>query len=674
MKMKRIILIISVLAACVSAAAQNPKAVIKAIIAGEDKASVAQKYQKAVEKHDVGEPAMILANDMILHSEGQSVFAYTNYCAHREEIEGDETVQKILKSLKLTLADIFNQMESVSAIKVMDEDKESAYDKYIHVAERNGHPMLQHLVSAREVRAFGDVCAANTLQEYDRFIAKYPDAAQARMSEVVARRTDVVFDTVMVSSSEAASEDFIANYPEYGRKAEVEAHLSDLRFERVTSVPSIDDLKWFVGLYPGYPRVGEAVTLLSKLEYDVLDRADLKAVAAYVSAYPDAEHSPELSAMLAHERMIETADLAAIFAYVREHGYDDQYSRMVRAVARIHSKAIVTPDIREVDLVRFVDASGKVGYWNMAGEVAVEPIFDQFTPKGDYPFDVVYGVEFLRGRNAAAVSNAQMCGAVGPDGQMVVPLNGLGIAMEDNIILLVKQNRGGSFPEYATEVYNFAGAPVTMGTWAAAPEAPACARRGIFDNGVTFEFRNGSLNANVNVCLEPTGFFKYIVKHDGSTLNQKAGSFQAYTDDYIVTERGLTDVNTWIVAGPDPYEEHHFIRDGRILVRNGARWGYLDQTLAEVIPLQYDSASDFCGPTALVNGRTLIDAAGAVVFEADSIAELATALPSQAWSHYVLYSFVKDGVRGVVDSTGAVLLTGVDASAMSLVEMLSSVR
>lgn len=669
---KRTIVTVLLLFAGLMSQAQSPRAVIKAILSGEDQASVTQKYEKAVEKHDFGEPAMILANDMLLNSEGQPVFAYVNYCAHRSEIENDEEVIKIFKSLKAELSNVFNQMESLSAIKIMEENVESTYDKYIQVAELNSHPMLKALKQAREKRAFGDVCAANTIAEYDRFLAKYADAMQSRIDSVVSMRTDLVFDTVMVSNVEQASVDFIADYPEYKRIDEVQTHLSDIRFDLAVADGGMELLRNFAQMYPSYPRIDRVIAMLSVLDYDLLDLKDLAAVAAYVEKYPVATHTPELVAMLAHEKMIETADLAAIFSYVKEHGYDAEFSRIIRAVARIHGKAIMTPDIREVDMVRFIDASGKVGYWNLRGEVAVEPVFELFTPAGDYPYDVAHGVEFLSGRNAAAVCNAGLVGVVNSKGEMVVPLNGVGIVMDDRIRLLVRQTGGGSYPEYATEEYDFSGAPISMGTYVKSREVPACDRHGEFDPGVSFEFKNGRINSTVNVCLESTGFFRYIVNHDGSTLNQKVSSFQAYTDEFIVTERGLTNVKNWIVAGPDPYDDHHFIKDGRILVCKGGKYGYLDDKMAVAIPIQYLSAEDFCGATALVDGNKLIDRDGNTVFEAGSIVPFNTLLPELKWAHYTLYRYERDGVEGLVDSTGHVFCEGtLPSKEAGLVEILS---
>lgn len=669
--MKRIVIAIAALAACVSINAQNPKAVIKAILAGEDKASVTQKYDKAVEKHDFGEPAMILANDMILHSEGQSVFAYLNWCTHKEEIENDEDVQKIMKSLKANLQDIFYQIESVSAIKVMDEDSEAAYDKYINVAERNSHPMLAALNSAREARAFADVRAANTIAEYDRFIGKYPEASKNRMDEVVAQRTDLVFDTVMVSTNEQGAVDFIADYPSYSRLAEVQTHLSDIRYDKSIADGGLEALHAFWSMYPEYPKIAEVVSRLSVLEYDRLDTNDLAAVAAYVETYPLGAHTPELVAKLAHEKMIEAGDLKAMFAYVREKGYDAEYSRIIRSAVAKHGKAIVTPDIREVDLVRFIDAAGKVGYWNLNGDVVIEPVFEDAFPMGEYPYDIVYGVEFLAGRNAAAVYNGGLWGVANTNGEMALPLNGIGIVMEDKVTLLMKKTSGGSRPEYSTEVYDFTGAPITMGTWVTPSETPACDRRGEFVPGTAFEFKNGRVNSRVNVCLEPTGFYRYIVNHDGSTLNQKLSNFKAYTDEYVVTERGLTNCENWLVSGPDPYDDHNFIKDGRILVCKGGKWGYLDSNLAVAIPLQFDAAEDFCGTTALVDKCRLIDAAGNTVFEASSITPLKSSLPDMKWAHYTLYRYEKDGATGIVDSCGCIISdNGVPAG--GLVEILGA--
>ena len=131
------------------------------------------------------------------------------------------------------------------------------------------------------------------------------------------------------------------------------------------------DLWWFANKYPDYKDIAKVLGTISEIEYGELDTTDLDAVKKYVESWPDSRHSAGLKKMLQFEQMIRKADLAAIFAYIEANGYTADYPRMVRAIARVHDALILTPDIREVDLVRFRDSKGNVGYWSKNGAVAI---------------------------------------------------------------------------------------------------------------------------------------------------------------------------------------------------------------------------------------------------------------------------------------------------------------
>lgn len=665
--MKRICTILLVmLLGAVRLPAQTPRAVIKAIYKADDREQVDEKYSRTVRSNPEDDASMRLMRAAYLNYIGTPVDAYYTYCKNRKAIEADPEIAKMLKSLQLRLVDIFSGIESASSREILRQDTESAYDDYIEVARENANPALDVLCTARESRAFSDAVAARTVAACDRFLTRYPDATDSHVASVKALRADLRYADASASTDEAFIEAFLEEYPSYRRNASLKDYLADLRYARVSKSGTVEDMKWFCSLYPAHPGTPVVRRMLSELEYESLDKESVAAVRAYLSEYPDAAHAPELSRWADFTEMMQTADLGTIFRYIGSYGYDSDYPAMVRAIASMHGAVILTPDITEVDMVRFRDAKGRVGYWDMDGRVAVAPRYDMLEDSfGHFRFDAVFTPEFLKGRGCAAVRQNGKVGAINRQGAAIVPLKGERISIADEIVLMAGNDGNGPDGADACDRYSFAGAPLGSGVFEAVTVAPCSRRAGIA--GV----KAGKLNSIANVSLGADDY-RHVLTRDGIALlleaREDSGRICAYTDRYISTSKGIVDASNWSVLGPDVYDSHEFIKEGRVLVCRGGLWGYLDEKLSVVIQPSFLSAESFCGGAALVRdsaGAKLIARDGTVLFKAAEMKRLSSG-PRAEWDHYALYAF-RDGDRwGVVDSGACVLLEPVEADDMAL--------
>lgn len=437
--MKRLAVIL--LAFCLAPAlltAQNPRTVIKAIYKPDPIEQVKEKHDKAVKANPGDEPAMQLMEALYLNLCGNPLDGYYSYCASREAIETSGEVAKILKSLQLRLPDLLSSLESASATEILRLDDVKAYDKYLAIAGANSHPSFDVVHTACENKEFSDVMNTGNLEACNAFLAKYPQATQEHRTRITVRRTDLIYRQVSVSTDEATIEQFLADYPDYVRNTELRSYLADLRYARVSGSGDPELMRWYIKEYPTHPGIGNIKHMLSDKMYETLDRSDLKAVAAYVQEYPEAEHTPELSAYLQRENMVRNAVPSEIFSYVRSNGYDASYPRLVRAVARKHGVVILTPDITRTQTVSNIDAKGRIGYWDVSGNVLPsdkgETIAElmmredaQYAYMGEYNPGMA-----VEGRTARLNSNANVA-LSGPDSLHVLTRDGIALSLKVSV-------------------------------------------------------------------------------------------------------------------------------------------------------------------------------------------------------------------------------------------------
>ena len=81
----------------------------------------------------------------------------------------------------------------------------------------------------------------------------------------------------------------------------------------------------------------------------------------------------------------------------------------------------------------------------------------------------------------------------------------------------------------------------------------------------------------------------------------------------VNNKRGIIDCITGKEVTPCEYDVFFGFQEGMYVVRQGKKYGYMDDTGKVVIPVQYDSAERFYNGTAVVNNTIVIDKTGKVI-------------------------------------------------------------
>lgn len=681
--MKRYICLIVAVLFAVSLSAQS-RAVIKHIADGEwEKAK--EKFDKIETKDIAKAPDLYaLADAMWNNAEGnrarKPMEAYETFSRSYSQLVESDDVTKALKHAKLTLADVKRQFEQSSTAELYRIDRVESYESYLALAESAEHTALAEIKRHYEECYYKLSVAQNTIEGYNTFLNKFP--VSDFKADVVARRTDLYFVQVMKSTVEAEVEEFILNYPDYKLIAEVKAHLSDLQFDRVLRENKLNDLGWFAQQYPDYPRLGQVWQAMADIEYSVLDQSDIEALRSFTQRYPTVTQTPMLLRKVRVADMIEACDVKSMFEYLRKEGYDRNYFRFVRVIAKTQGRLILTPDIGKVDLVRFRNAEGKIGYLDMEGNVKLEPTFDAGVSLPFWGEEGSMPLEFKRARGVAAICINGKWGVMNVSGEMVVKPNYQSVGFyNDRISCVVRSSSDGEVEKTYCNEYDYAGTLIKANrvyeSYWDGGDGETWWGDGWFNEGVQVAKRDdyhGVLyDAHRNVVGYPYCGFRYasdnfLYFNDENYskcyfTSRNAEVFWATVNSISITkvagdvifalksegEGGLLlDLANRKVLS-DQYANVDAMSGGRAMVRGANdRYGYLDAEMNLVIPIEYRTAYSYKFGVAAVaddRGAYLIDADGQrVSAHYDKVTPM--------WEFEGLYYVESNGLTGVIDSNG----------------------
>lgn len=456
--MRRVLLIAALLMATSLSYAQNPRAVLKSVLDNE--------YMKAREKYDKISPKVheempemcalakaIMYNMEITNGE-LKVEGYALLVENLDAIRSSSHLERVLKSCNCTLDTFIARAEQASMGYVTECDNEELYRRYMASARTAPHSDIELLEALLLKRVYNNVCEANTIAEYDRFMEEYAESEFA--VDVVARRTLLYYNDAMATSDEATMEQFIANYPDYHEVANVEQRLMEHRYTRVVNAGVIDDMKWFVATYPDYEGMESLKQLMADKEYPTVEDSRASLV-AFIEYYPTTTQAADAQRRIEALNVLESADLAAMIEYVQRYGYDRNYTRFLRTMVERHHYLILTEDFDSVTMIRFRNSEGKVGYLNLKGELVVEPKYDcatmMYFPQPSNNSDLPY--DFRRDRDVAVVSLNGKWGVLKSDGSELIAPNFLTIGLLNDRIACVSNIWVESNDYCESEIYTY---------------------------------------------------------------------------------------------------------------------------------------------------------------------------------------------------------------------------
>jgi hypothetical protein len=115
---------------------------------------------------------------------------------------------------------------------------------------------MGRLKKAIDSTAFADAKHLNTINSYETFVQKFPDAAEVSMAAEL--RNEVAFLDALRVNAATAFQAYLQNYPESRRSPEARERYERLVFQEITRDGKLASYKRFVSLYPQSAYCSEA--------------------------------------------------------------------------------------------------------------------------------------------------------------------------------------------------------------------------------------------------------------------------------------------------------------------------------------------------------------------------------------------------------------------------------
>lgn len=634
--MKHIALLIIFVFAAQLTFAQSPKAVIKCALEG-DYYKAKEKFDKIDDKTQSEQPEMCaLAEAVLLNMETNSgsakVRGYSILSKNYMKIKSSPHLAKTLKGLDTSFDALRRQIEKSSMTYVLDIDHEDMYATYLKWARSANHLDLRMLEQRYENRMYENVCHNNTIEEYDRFLASYPESEFAK--DVTARRTDLYYNAAMTSHDAATVMAFIENYPNYAHIDSAKSYLIDIyydealecedeeqmarfiesypnypnlykvegrlmafRYRRVAASGDIEQMRWFVELYPSFEELPIIKQKMADMEYPSVEESR-EALETFIAYYPTTTQCKDAKRRIMAMDIVESGDISGLVRYVTEYGYDQNYHRLSRSIAKIKGIYILTPDISAVTHLRFANAYGKVGYMDLTGKIVVAAKYqqDQIPSFIGGEYNRLMMMEFTPERQRAAVRLNGKWGVIDPTGKTILQHRFVDIHMDNCVITGAARiaHYGESCDETNTfycAIYNIDGKTLAENVEIYSD---------YLNNVRSFELSQAAtprdvcyLTPKYGALYDHNSELRYVVSLSGEKHHMKYRIESGITDNIVVgsiVEDGtrknyFIDLDRMVVIKECPYRAVGPMHCSRAAVWDGNKVGFIDENLELVIPL-----------------------------------------------------------------------------------------
>lgn len=475
--MKKIYLTLLAMLMVVCATAQSPRAVIKSIVEGKDSAEVESCFIKIEYKVRENMPEMYALADAMRYStdyrnDEDRIHAYELLAEYIDQIRSSSNSEKVLKGISITIDDIIRDIEQKSFEAVVAKNNKATYRTYIALAERAGHSLKWDIEANFERCACEIAVSENSVEACNDFLEEFGSTQSAEQIRNLRRK--LLYEEAMMTEDEDILKQFIDDpyFKDDKLMSDVKIRLMNIIGKRIESSQNIEEMREFISTYPSYSRIATIKQKMATIEYPTIEDSP-ESLARFIKYYgKDLNESRDARRRMQVFNLIERCSIAEIFQYLRGErivsngeeitsiGYDRHYPRMQRAIAQKHGYIILSQDITKVELIRFCTLDGKVGFFNQAGKVVVEPQFDLH--KGGNPNPEIPSVderdifECTIERKIALVKQGDKFGVIDNTGKIIVPANYKHVWFLSNDIICAKEateNTNGTIT-YSCDVYN----------------------------------------------------------------------------------------------------------------------------------------------------------------------------------------------------------------------------
>ncbi len=264
---------------------------------------------KLIEKGDFTEADKKISKDILKTPEDvETNFAmsllllqrkYTNYNSEKsyvyftkskklfEAIKDEREIKKLAKiQIDNALFTRYNDTICRLAMEdVLEKNNLEGLEKYLEVFQSANENYQKEIVKSRDIAAYKIASDKNTLESYQHFISKYPDAIQN--PEAIQKRNDAAFQKAKAIDEIVAYQDFVQRYP--GAKEFLQAwnRIHEIAFIIAEKENTSKSYKKFIDEYPQSKQSNQAFSAYEKRQYvETITNSDWNSYKSFIDNYP----------------------------------------------------------------------------------------------------------------------------------------------------------------------------------------------------------------------------------------------------------------------------------------------------------------------------------------------------------------------------------------------------
>lgn len=171
-------------------------------------------------------------------------------------------------------------MEDVTAKNTLE-----IYEKYLDYYQNAPEVYKKKVIESRDISAYKIACDKNTLEGYQHFITRYPDAIQN--AEAIQKRNEAAYLKAKAVDEIDAYKDFAQRYPSAKEFTQAWERIHEIAFKVAERENSSSSYKKFIDDYPQSKQYPQAFSALEKRQYfETITTGDWINYRTFIDRYP----------------------------------------------------------------------------------------------------------------------------------------------------------------------------------------------------------------------------------------------------------------------------------------------------------------------------------------------------------------------------------------------------
>lgn len=206
----------------------------------------------------------------------------------------EERELKKLNKIPINQTVFQNYTDTICRLALEDaiaKNNVETYERYIEFYLTGPDNYKKKVIESRDVAAYKIACEKNTLESYEHFISRYPDAIQN--SDAILKRNASAYQKARTADNIDAYKDFVIRYPSANEVTLAWDRIHELAFNQAEKENTSISYKKFIDDYPYSKQYSKAFSAYEKRQYiETVTTGDWNNYRLFIEKFPNNSLKP----------------------------------------------------------------------------------------------------------------------------------------------------------------------------------------------------------------------------------------------------------------------------------------------------------------------------------------------------------------------------------------------